>query len=91
MASKKSRKEAEIAIDSLKELFLLNLLPNFELEYLKPEAEKLKKAYLHDRIKHKYAEFIQILTRKTYDTVENSKKNAIRILGELAITKVEAR
>lgn len=91
MAEKKNRKESEVAIDALKELFLLNLLPNFELEYLSPDAEKLKKAYLHDRVKHKYSEFLQILTRKTYDTVENSKKNAIRILGELAMTKVEAR
>jgi hypothetical protein len=63
MAGKKSRKESEIAIDTLKELFLLNLLPSKELSYLKGDEEKnaVKKAYKFDRIKHKYSEFLNLL------------------------------
>lgn len=93
MAQKKNRKESETAIDSLKDLFLLNLLPGKELKYLSGDTDNkdVKKAFKNDRIKHKYSDFLNIIVTKSYDTVENSKKNAIRCLGDLATGKPEAR
>lgn len=95
MAQKKNRRETEMTLDALKELFIEHLLPNHAIQYLdksvKGASPDLKRLVFEDKLKHKYSDFLHVLIDKAQDTVAHFKKLMIKFLVELAECKAEAR
>lgn len=89
LARKKSRHQAQAAVDGLRELFAEKLLPNEELKYMNDLDSKgldkraMTKIAFQDKLKTKYFEFLQVLKNHTQDTVEFHKKAAIKVLADL--------
>jgi len=100
MAMKKGKRESELAINSLKQVYLQTLLPKNQklktfTQYLKAAGEKknneeiLIKAYFEHNLKRLYRQFIDKIESLTKDTVPHVKKNMIGILVELLMQKPE--
>lgn len=103
LAKKKGRREAGVAVDALRHLFLEELLPNdrklrrFEkhgfdqLDSLsKKEREKqLILWYFESQLKTKYETYVTLQQTLSYDTVEAVKAKSISTMYELLVNKPE--
>ncbi|KAI8484292.1 hypothetical protein Bbelb_378900 [Branchiostoma belcheri] len=105
MAKKKMRREATQAVDTLKELWLSDLLPDRKLKTFEqhplsvlPEItggnqegrrRRLIMWYYEDRVKQLYAEFISAIQTLAHDTVETNKSKALGTVLELLSNKPE--
>ena len=101
MALKNSKREAELAISTLKQVFIESLLPRNQriksfpqyLEEVPPEKksarETLVKAYSEHNIKTNYKQFIERINSLTQDTVLHSKKEMMKTLLDLLIQRPE--
>lgn len=106
MVSKKGRREAIMALDTVKELFLSELLPDdrklrtFDqnpLTYVEKLASGNKDSrdrrlilwYFEDKLKEKYAEFIQGLETLCHDSVRAAKQKALTTVFVLLASKPE--
>jgi hypothetical protein len=97
MASKKGRRESIMAIDTLKELFLTDLLPDRKLKSFEDHDlsstrltnEHLMLWYVEDRLKDWYLEFLRILEIAIHDTLYFYKSKAVNTLWSLLAEKPE--
>ncbi|PXF48122.1 CCAAT/enhancer-binding protein zeta [Gracilariopsis chorda] len=99
-ASKKKRRERNLAIDALKDLFIHNLLPNdrrlvfFEDRVFSCGKGELTKRHLiyalyETELKSIYREFLQILEECARDPLTFMKEIAVKTMTELLIEKPE--
>jgi ribosome biogenesis protein MAK21 len=97
MAKKKGRREAIMAADALKELWLIDILPDRKLKSFKeyplmhPQMnnQHLILWYVEDCLKKYYWEFIKILEQETHDVVYFYKTKGVDILWSLLVEKPE--
>ena len=101
MAMKNSKREAELAISTLKQVFIESLLPKNQrlktftqyMESIAPEKKNLKetliKAYIEHNIKTTYKLYIKRINSMTTDTVLHVKKTMMKILLDLLIQRSE--
>eukprot|EP00826_Nyctotherus_ovalis_P066557 TRINITY_DN9847_c0_g3_i1.p1 TRINITY_DN9847_c0_g3~~TRINITY_DN9847_c0_g3_i1.p1 ORF type:complete len:634 (-),score=171.88 TRINITY_DN9847_c0_g3_i1:71-1972(-) len=101
MAMKNSKREAELAITTLKQVFIEHLLPkNQKLrtfpQYLESSApdkrtskETLIKAFIEHSIKTAYKLFLKRVYSLTSDTVLHIKKTMMKLLLDLLIQRPE--
>ena len=104
MAKKKSRRESQLAMDSLKDLFLHTYLPDDrKLHYFQaqcstrannddgasPPPATLALWYLEHCIKQAFAEFLQVVETGMKDAVEHYKRCCMQISFEFLSTKPE--
>ena len=95
MAGKKDRKQAFIAIDTLQEVFTLNLLPKDRklksFKALLDEAAQEKKKvndpilcdmYYEHKLRSLYIEYIELVGKCTNDPLDYFKKLAISVLSD---------
>lgn len=97
MARKKGRREAGLAMEALKDLFISDLLPSRALlafheraHNTNPSTEQLVYWLLEDYIKAKYAEFVESLEEGTHDTMLYVKRKCCQMLADLLCAKPEA-
>ncbi|DAZ94962.1 TPA: hypothetical protein N0F65_000057 [Lagenidium giganteum] len=98
MASKKARRESMMAIESLKDLFINNLLPddrklNFfhqnPLLHEKVTPEHLALWYYEHALKTAFAQLVGVLSSGMNDAVDNHKRACIRAANALLSAKPE--
>ena len=102
MSKKKGRREAELSIDALRDLFASNLLPESrllvslekrELFWLRQAAERdaplLALAYFESELKTRYAGFVQTLESSSFEALDHFKRIAIRSVYELLAARPE--
>jgi ribosome biogenesis protein MAK21 len=97
MAKKKGRREAIMAVDTLKELLLIDLLPDRKLKSFKERpllSPRLTDAhlilwYVEDRLKSCYLEFLKILELGSHDILYFYKAKIVDILWNLLVEKPE--
>ncbi|RHY34311.1 hypothetical protein DYB32_001289 [Aphanomyces invadans] len=97
MAKNKGRREAQMAIDSLKDLFLNNLLPNRKLLFFHQRPihrsdvsqEYLVIWYFEHCVKVAYAQLISALASGMDDAIEAHKRACIRAVIALLTDKPE--
>jgi ribosome biogenesis protein MAK21 len=97
-AAKHGRREALFAIDTLKDLFLTNLLPDnrklVAFHHRPLSATNITEMhkvywYFEDILKSLYAEFVSILSKASHDTVLHTKKKAQHVAFEMLCDKPE--
>ena len=102
LAGRKGKREAIMAIDTLKDLFLSDLLPDRKLSYFHeqslpqdgteftPEMERASVFWFYeDAIKGRYAQFVQHLESAMHDSLPHVKKKACRVTFDLLRAKPE--
>ncbi|KAJ3270930.1 hypothetical protein HDV01_007327 [Terramyces sp. JEL0728] len=97
MAKKKARREALLAIDSIKDLLLNNLLPERKLKYfvdqpcLSHEASPahLIVWYYEDALKKAYYDFLQVVEELSKDVLQHVKSKMLITVYELLSDKPE--
>ncbi|KAJ3213044.1 hypothetical protein HK099_007613 [Clydaea vesicula] len=97
MANKNSRREAILAIDSVKDLFINTLLPDRKLRYFRdlPVASKditpnhLLLYYFEDTLKKLYFDFILIVEELAKDTLLHVKNKMVMYIYDLLVAKPE--
>ena len=102
MAGRKGKREAIMAIDTLKDLFLSDLLPDRKLSYFHEqpippdggaggaaEERALVFWYFEDAIKRRYAQFVEHLEGAMHDALPHVKKKACRVTFDLLRAKPE--
>ncbi|KAJ3256389.1 hypothetical protein HK103_005518 [Boothiomyces macroporosus] len=97
MAKKKARREALLAIDSIKDLLLNNLLPNRKLNYFVDQpclSHEATPAHLiawcyEDALKKAYFEFLQIVEELSKDVLQHVKSKMLSTVFELLCEKPE--
>lgn len=102
MAGRKGKREAIMAVDTLKDLFLSDLLPDRKLLYFheqpvpqdgagdSTEAERATVFwYFEDAIKSRYAQFVQHLEGAMQDSLPHVKKKGCRVAFDLIRAKPE--
>ncbi|KAL5035406.1 hypothetical protein BDV3_005343 [Batrachochytrium dendrobatidis] len=97
MARKKSRREALVAIDSIKDLLLNSILPDRKLKYFVDQPVLSKKTtrehlilwYFEDALKKAYFSFIQLIEELTKDPLPHIKNKMLSIVFDLLTAKPE--
>ncbi|OQS01622.1 hypothetical protein ACHHYP_00510 [Achlya hypogyna] len=97
MAKNKSRRESQMAVDSLKDLFLNNLLPDRKLHFFhqqpigRPEATlpHLVMWYFEHCIKMAFSQLIAVLSNGMNDAIDVHKRACIRAVVALLTEKPE--
>jgi ribosome biogenesis protein MAK21 len=98
MARKKGRREATMAMDALKDLFVSSLLPDRKLRYFNqqpynmippPSDRQLLFWHLEDRIKTHYSEILRLLEEGTHDQMLFVKKARLTAVYDLLNSKPE--
>ncbi|KAJ3163027.1 hypothetical protein HDU86_002196 [Geranomyces michiganensis] len=97
MARKKARREAVMAIDSVKDLLLSTLLPDRKLKYFRdqplqsPDVKPLHLVswYFEDGLKKTYYEFIKLLEELARDPLLHVKNKMIQYIFDLLAAKPE--
>lgn len=97
MATKKSRAQALLAIDSIKDLMITNILPNRKLSYFRDQGlsatnisnKHLAMWYFEDALKHLYFEFIKILEELAKDPLTHIKNKILFYCSDLLAAKPE--
>lgn len=98
MATKKSKREALLAVDSIKDLFVDTLLPNDrKLKYFRdqPLADEevlprhLVVWYYEDELKKSYFAYIQILEQLAKDALLFVRSKSCQVIFDLLVTKPE--
>eukprot|EP01125_Pyxidicula_operculata_P019539 TRINITY_DN709_c1_g2_i1.p1 TRINITY_DN709_c1_g2~~TRINITY_DN709_c1_g2_i1.p1 ORF type:complete len:997 (+),score=340.08 TRINITY_DN709_c1_g2_i1:79-3069(+) len=97
MAGKKGRRESMMAIESLKDLFMGNLLPDRPmisfhqrpLQSDKMTDNHLIAWYFEDQIKSRYSSFVKILDSGTHDTLVHYRESMIKCIFDLLCAKPE--
>ncbi|EKX42988.1 hypothetical protein GUITHDRAFT_56893, partial [Guillardia theta CCMP2712] len=98
MASKRGKREHSMALETLKDLFETDLLPDRKLTYFheQPVDEQAARNptllvmwYFEDAVKHKFAEFITHLEAATHDSLTHVRTKVCRMSYDLLRTKAE--
>ncbi|EQC34133.1 hypothetical protein SDRG_08342 [Saprolegnia diclina VS20] len=97
MAKNKSRRESQMAVDSLKDLFLNNLLPDRKLHFFhqqplhRPDAtlQHLVIWYFEHCIKMAFSQLIAVLSNGMNDAIDVHKRACIRAVVALLTEKPE--
>ncbi|TPX36685.1 hypothetical protein SmJEL517_g01384 [Synchytrium microbalum] len=97
MASKKSRREAILAIDSIKDLMTTKLLPDRKLRYFRDQPLQdsnvtdahLLVWYFEDTLKKLYFDLIKTLEVLSHDPVLNVKTRILSYIHDLLVAKPE--
>ena len=102
MAGRKGKREAIMAVDTLKDLFLSDLLPDRKLSFFHEQAvpadvgaggieeeRALVFWYFEDAIKGRYAQFVEHLEGAMQDALPHVKKKACRVTFDLLRAKPE--
>lgn len=98
MASKKARREAIMAIDAVKDLWLNNLTPtNRPLRFFYEQPINAKEMtpmhlllfYVEDKLKHLYSQFLACLAQWATDTLSHTKVKIISVLKECLVAVPE--
>ncbi|KAJ3180641.1 hypothetical protein HDU87_001754 [Geranomyces variabilis] len=97
MARKKARREAVMAIDSVKDLLLSTLLPDRKLKYFRdqplqsPDVKPIHLVswYFEDGLKKTYYEFIKLLEELARDPLLHVKNKMIQYIFDLLAAKPE--
>ncbi|EFA86361.1 CAATT-binding protein [Heterostelium album PN500] len=97
LVQKKSQRERELSLTTLKDLFLSTLLPNNKLKRFidrQPfdkdvKDDDLVQWFFEDLLKSRYTLFIQILEKLSRDSVTLVRQKTIRILHGLLMKKPE--
>ncbi|KAJ3051445.1 hypothetical protein HK097_007531, partial [Rhizophlyctis rosea] len=97
MARKKARREAILAIDSIKDLFLNNLLPDRKLRYfrdqplLSPHTKNVHLVlwFFEDSLKKLYFDFIKLLEELSRDPLLHVKNKMLTYISDLLSSKPE--
>jgi hypothetical protein len=98
MAKKKGRREASMAVEALKDLFLHNLLPDRRLVRFETrdfaatesiQASDLVMWLFEDELKNKYMDFVQSVEQASFDNLEYFKRSMVKTLFELLEAKPE--
>ncbi|KAJ3036867.1 hypothetical protein HDV00_002350 [Rhizophlyctis rosea] len=97
MARKKARREAILAVDSIKDLFVNNLLPDRKLRYFRDQpllSPQTKNAHLvlwffEDSLKKLYFDFIKLLEELSRDPLLHVKNKMLTYISDLLTTKPE--
>eukprot|EP00897_Mesotaenium_endlicherianum_P007143 jgi/Mesen1/6457/ME000033S05757 len=94
------KRHAGVAMDALRELFLMSLLPDRKLRYLAqqplqalPAGEEGQRLllfwYWEDFLKERYARFVEAVEAASRDTLDFYKERALKALFELLRSKPE--
>ncbi|KAI8907078.1 CBF/Mak21 family-domain-containing protein [Powellomyces hirtus] len=97
MARKKARREAVMAIDSVKDLLLGTLLPDRKLRYFRDQPLQSKDVkpvhlvswYFEDGLKKTYYEFIKLIEELARDPLLHVKNKMIQYIFDLLVAKPE--
>ncbi|RUP47473.1 hypothetical protein BC936DRAFT_145698 [Jimgerdemannia flammicorona] len=97
MAKKKGRKEAVMAVTSLKDLFVGSVLPDRKLRYLRDQSVWDKKVTeqhwivwaFEDHLKKLYFEFIQLIEALSHDPLSHVRHNMLTCIYDLLVAKPE--
>ncbi|KAJ3206524.1 hypothetical protein HDU67_008105 [Dinochytrium kinnereticum] len=97
MAKKNSRREAMLAVDSIRDLAIGNLLPNRKLKYFRDHPLKsagvtpkhLLLWYYEDSLKKVYFEFLTVLEEMSKDPLPHIKSKVLAYISDLLIAKPE--
>ncbi|KAJ2752145.1 RNA-binding ribosome biosynthesis protein mak21, partial [Coemansia pectinata] len=98
MVQKKNRREALMAVGSVKDLMSLNLLPpNRKLKYFSDQpinARGITSAHwimwaFEDKLKRHYFDLIQVMESMSYDPVLHTRQNMVNYFEELLEQKPE--
>ncbi|KAJ3018544.1 hypothetical protein HKX48_002823 [Thoreauomyces humboldtii] len=97
MARKKARREAVMAIDSVKDLMLGTLLPNRKLKYFRdqplqsPDVKPIHLVswYFEDGLKKTYYDFIKLIEELARDPLLHVKNKMIQYIFDLLAAKPE--
>ncbi|KAI9314436.1 CBF/Mak21 family-domain-containing protein [Dichotomocladium elegans] len=97
MSKKKARKEAVMALQSLKDLFIGSVLPDRKLKYFvdQPlgfegvEDKHLMIWYFEDHLKKYYFQVVQQLEALSHDTLTHVRQSAVRCIYDLLSGKPE--
>ena len=97
MAKKKARREAMLAIDSIKDLLINNILPDRKLSYFVDQPVHDKRVtpahlitwYFEDALKKSYFQFIQLVEELSKDVLEHVKTKMLTIVYDLLVAKPE--
>eukprot|EP00029_Vermamoeba_vermiformis_P005630 TRINITY_DN2009_c0_g1_i1.p1 TRINITY_DN2009_c0_g1~~TRINITY_DN2009_c0_g1_i1.p1 ORF type:complete len:1053 (-),score=358.53 TRINITY_DN2009_c0_g1_i1:41-3163(-) len=98
LARKKGRRESQMAIETLKDLFLNNLLPSerkltaFNRRPLTDKAvtdDHLIFWYYEDAVKTRYAEYLRLLELGSHDALLHFKEKVVKAAFELLLEKPE--
>lgn len=97
MANKKSRREAIMAIDSIKDLLLSTLLPDRKLRFFRDQPlsatgvtqKHLLLYYFEDSLKKLYFSFIQTIEELSKDTLLHVKNKMVIYIYDLLVAKPE--
>ncbi|OMH80027.1 Ribosome biogenesis protein MAK21 [Zancudomyces culisetae] len=97
MARKKHRREAIIALSSLKDLMITDILPNRRLKYFVDReitSENVPDRQLvlwifEDKMKKVYFEMVKIMEEMLYDNLEYTKQSMLVSISELLENKPE--
>ncbi|KAJ1644026.1 RNA-binding ribosome biosynthesis protein mak21 [Coemansia asiatica] len=98
MVHKKNRREALMAVGSVKDLMTLNLLPSSrKLKHFADQplnAKNITRAHwilwaFEDRLKRHYFDLIQVMESMSYDSVVHTRQNMLNYFEELLEQKPE--
>eukprot|EP00960_Hanusia_phi_P055363 762949-Hanusia_phi.AAC.9 len=98
MASKRGKREHAMALETLKDLFETDLLPDRKLRFFheQPIDEQAARNptllvmwYFEDVVKHKFAEFITHLETATHDSLTHVRTKVCRMSYDLLRSKAE--
>ncbi|KAJ3282274.1 hypothetical protein HK104_010981 [Borealophlyctis nickersoniae] len=97
MARKKSRREAILAIDSIKDLMISTLLPDRKLRYFRDQPVLSKGVkplhlvawYFEDVLKKLYFDFIKLLEELSRDPLLHVKNKMVTYISDLLSSKPE--
>ncbi|KAI8834319.1 CBF/Mak21 family-domain-containing protein [Chytridium lagenaria] len=97
MARKKSRREALLTVDAIRDLAIGNILPDRRLRYFRDHPLKatgvtpthLLLWYFEDALKKLYFEFLNILEELSKDPLTEIKSKALSYIADLLIGKPE--
>ncbi|ORX82922.1 CBF-domain-containing protein [Anaeromyces robustus] len=97
MVKKKNRRESIMAVNTMKDLLMNNILPERKLKYFKDQdvtnssvtPKHLLLWYFEDSLKKLYFEFIQALEEMSHDNLDFVKNKAISSIFELLVAKPE--
>lgn len=83
------------SIDSITDLFITNLLPDFNLEFFTDSSkdcttdDQLVACYFQDLLKNTFFKFITLLETYTKDTISHMKSKALSVISLLLTKKSE--
>ncbi|ORX55432.1 CBF-domain-containing protein [Piromyces finnis] len=97
MVKKKNRRESIMAVNTMKDLLMNNVMPDRKLRYFKDQnvtnsgvtSKHLILWYYEDSLKKLYFEFIQALEEMSHDNLDFVKNKAISTIYELLVAKPE--